>query len=541
MKFGLLAKFFLALLFSSTLVAIAMAISAHWSFRAGFMEYLQNVDAEKLAKVRLALENEYAIKKNWSFLSPKKWHEFLDKQLGEEFHPLQPNEMFPHPKPPDDRFMRDDNPFFERGAPPPLMRAPPPNQNAERHEPRDPNNAPLPNFPREPPPHEGREKFLPKLLPLSLRPRLRLLSADKKFIVGTPIIYSSEELKANKMREISVPINDRAQRTIGWLVLGQGELETDELATSFLKQQTQTYYLIAALVVLITTLTSLFLARQLLIPVQRITTAARHLSAGQYQTRVMVNSRDELGQLANDFNLLAYTLERNETARRQWIADISHELRTPLAILRGEVEAIQDGIRQFNMDTLKSLHVEVLGLGKLVDDLYELALSDIGALDYRREKIDILALIEDIFSIFQIRLQQHQLQLQNQTELTSPVYCQLDARRFMQLLHNLLENSLRYTDAGGKVVISTALSSTQETIIITLEDTPPSVPTEALPNLFERLYRVDKSRSRALGGAGLGLAICKNIVEAHNGTIQAFHASLGGLGIRIELPLLKQS
>ncbi|ALG68486.1 ATP-binding protein [Beggiatoa leptomitoformis] len=526
MKFGLLAKLFLALLCSSTLVAIIMAISAHWSFQSGFTDYLHNAETERLTELRLALEAEYTKKGSWQFLQNNRnlWETLLNKHLGEEF------QLPPLPQP---------RPFGEilHSLDPPLRPPAEINERESAFRPRlpDGNEREPPFRPRPPdeyrgeppfrPPHHQGEGIVP-LSPFALRPRLRLLTPDKKMIIGSPFTIEGNESL------LPIYHNDKP---VAWLAIHQMQIETNYLAASFLKQQTQTYYLTAVLGVLISALISLWLARQLLIPVQRITTAARHLGAGQYQTRVQVSSHDELGQLASDFNLLAHTLERNETARRQWIADISHELRTPLAILRGEIEAIQDGIRQFNAVALKSLHVEVLGLGKLVDDLYELALSDVGALDYRRETCNILILIEEVLDVFQTRFRQHQLQLINQTQTLTPIYCAVDVRRFMQLFHNLLENTVRYTDTGGSILITVAQMANR--VIICLEDSPPNVPDEALPLLFERLYRVDKSRSRASGGAGLGLAICKNIVEAHGGTINAFHASLGGLGIRIELPL----
>ena len=290
--------------------------------------------------------------------------------------------------------------------------------------------------------------------------------------------------------------------------------------------------MIAALALLLSALVSLLLARRLLRPIRRITAGAKALGAGRYTTRIPADRGDELGRLAQDFNHLAAALERNEQARRQWVADISHELRTPLAVLRGEIEALLDGVRQASEDRLKSLHGEVLDLGKLVDDLYELALSDLGALDYRREPLDLAEVIEETVEGFQRRFGAKGLALVNRVQ--GPLPLTGDDRRLRQLFTNLLENSQRYTDPGGRLVISVAVVDGWYRLL--LEDTSPAVPDQALGRLFERLYRVDKSRSRNLGGAGLGLAICRNIVTAHGGRIEAAHSSLGGLALTVRLP-----
>ena len=350
--------------------------------------------------------------------------------------------------------------------------------------------------------------------------RLRVLDARREPVMGPP---ASPD-------EILRPLKHQGQ-IIGWIGLHQDNIFEDRLAQSFHAQQTRNYYLIAAMALLISTLSAWLLVRQLLNPIQRIAAGARALGGGDYQTRVQVNANDELGQLAADFNNLAHTLERNEQVRRQWIADISHELRTPLAVLRGEIEAMQDGVRAMRPENLTSLHGEVLGLGKLVNDLYDLALSDLGALDYRKEPIDLLEVLDDTVTAFRNRFAAKRMTLKNHTVGHAPVLVFADAQRLTQLFTNLLENSLRYTDDGGQLDIK--VETHADRVILDFSDSAPGVPEDALDKLFERLYRVDKSRSRALGGAGLGLAICRNIVEAHEGNLSAYHASLGGLGVKV--------
>jgi two-component system sensor histidine kinase BaeS len=250
--------------------------------------------------------------------------------------------------------------------------------------------------------------------------------------------------------------------------------------------------------------------------------------------RTVVDSGDELGQLGQDFNLLAHTLERNEQARRAFMADISHELRTPLAVLRGELEALGDGVRAVTPAALASLREEVRALGKLIDDLYDLARSDIGALEYRRADVDVAGLLGRAVDAYRERFDARRIAIECGIA-PGPVVLRADPDRLQQLFANLLENTLRYTDPGGELRVLCA--PRDGWLRIDLQDSAPGVPAESLDRLFERLYRVERSRGRAHGGAGLGLAICRNIVDAHGGRIAAKASPLGGLWIEILLPL----
>jgi two-component system sensor histidine kinase BaeS len=275
------------------------------------------------------------------------------------------------------------------------------------------------------------------------------------------------------------------------------------------------------------------LARWLLGPVRALAAATRALAAGDYRQRVTVARGDELGALARDFNHLAETLEQNRDARRQWGADIAHELRTPLAILRGEIDALRDGVRPLGAAALVSLQAECQRLSTLVEDLYQLSLADAGALEYRFEAVDLRDLVRESVALQRAAFADAGLALDADCPAVPPVHG--DARRLDQLLDNLLANARRYTDAPGRVQVR--LAAQEDGVVLSVDDTAPGVPPAHLPHLFERLYRVDASRNRAAGGAGLGLAICRAIVAAHGGTIQAQPSALGGLSVRVTLPL----
>ncbi|HGD4068606.1 TPA: two-component system sensor histidine kinase BaeS [Enterobacter hormaechei] len=301
--------------------------------------------------------------------------------------------------------------------------------------------------------------------------------------------------------------------TVGWVIASPVERLTRNTDINFDRQQRQTSWLIVALSTLLAALATFPLARGLLAPVKRLVEGTH--------------------KLAQDFNQLASTLEKNQQMRRDFMADISHELRTPLAVLRGELEAIQDGVRQFTPESVASLQAEVGTLTKLVDDLHQLSMSDEGALAYQKAPVDVINILEVVTGAFRERFASRDLKINLSLPDSAVVFGDRD--RLMQLFNNLLENSLRYTDGGGALHISGRQENGR--FALTFADSAPGVKDAQLEKLFERFYRTEGSRNRASGGSGLGLAICVNIVEAHGGTIRAAHSPFGGVSITVELPL----
>jgi two-component system sensor histidine kinase BaeS len=229
---------------------------------------------------------------------------------------------------------------------------------------------------------------------------------------------------------------------------------------------------------------------------------------------------------------MAESLEQSHRSQRQWVADIAHELRTPLSILNGELQAAEDGVRAWNSDMRVSLQAEVDRLKGLVNDLRDLSLSDAGGMGYEWSDIDLVRIINDTLESFATRTSDSQLTVEKNIP-ADELRLHGDSRRLQQLIANLLENSCRYTSAGGHIRVT---CDATDKIRLTIEDTAPAVPDSTLPNLFDRLYRVDGSRNRARGGSGLGLAICKSIVKAHDGRIHAERSPLGGLAIKVVFP-----
>jgi two-component system sensor histidine kinase BaeS len=265
-----------------------------------------------------------------------------------------------------------------------------------------------------------------------------------------------------------------------------------------------------------------------------LTRGTRELAERHFEARITPSTRDELGQLAANFNRMAETLENYETMRRQWLTDISHELRTPLAVLRGELEALEDGVRPATRENLASLHAEILRLGKLVEDLHLLSLADSDRLTFHHQQVAPADILETVATSQGPRFERIGLAVEMGLEAIEGIRIEADADRLAQVFTNICDNVCKYVPSPGRLKISGTLAG--PFLKLFFEDSGPGVPPAALPRLFDRLYRVDPSRSRDSGGSGLGLSICRQIVEHHGGRIWAEKSSLGGLAIGIELP-----
>jgi two-component system, OmpR family, sensor histidine kinase BaeS len=302
----------------------------------------------------------------------------------------------------------------------------------------------------------------------------------------------------------------------------------------FWKRQTQAVLRAAAIGLPIAALFAALISALVLRPIRRLSAGTTALARREFSTRLDAGSGDELGRLAADFNALASALERYDRNQRQWLADVAHELRTPLAVLRGELEAVLDGVRPAGPEQLRSMQQEVQRLGSLIDDLHLLSQAESGGLRLVRERCDLNALVRTAAARFDAPLREAGFSLDVQVG-DGALTAEVDAQRVEQVLGNLLANVLRHARPPGPVRLVAARAAGVVQVMVC--DGGPGVPAEALPRLFERLYRVESARSRNAGGTGLGLAICRSIVEAHGGRIEALAADGGGLCIRLELPL----
>jgi signal transduction histidine kinase len=274
------------------------------------------------------------------------------------------------------------------------------------------------------------------------------------------------------------------------------------------------------------------LSRRILGPIEALRRAAVKLGQGDLAQTVPVRSNDEIGELSRTFNAMAGSLARQETLRRTMVTDIAHELRTPLTNLRGQIEAVEDGLLPPSPATVRSLREEVLLLTRLVEDLQTLSIAEAGRLALDRSPTSVRELVERALEGFRIAAADGGVQLHHDVEELPRV--DVDAGRVGQVLRNLLANAIRHTPPGGVVAVSARTEG--DVVAVTVTDTGRGIDPDHLPHVFERFHRSDPSRSRTTGGAGLGLAIVKSLVEAHGGDVSASSAPGAGSAFRFTLP-----
>ncbi len=475
MKISLHYKLFGAFLAAILAVVIYMAIVMQWSFDRGFLRYINTIEHDHLSRLAVMLEEYYKEHKSWSDLKqdPEKFiYYLLDSYLeGRQ----------------KDHFKRKFARIIDREA------------------------LPSGNMPEN------------ERLPFPLR--VFLQDEQGKTIFGfEPDLSSSDNLDIRYQN-----------RVVGVLGVHFPKTLFDSHQLVFAKRLKYGLFLIAVAGFLIAAALSMPFSRRLTKPIREVAEGTRALASGKYDTRIKVDSGDELGQLSADFNELADILEKNRKARGQWFADISHELRTPIAIMHGRIEGIQDGVYAPDEETLASLHKEISRLGLLVDDLYQLSLSDQGAMSYKRREVEPTWALDQAVVLHKQEFDERRLALEIDKRVEPGTVLFGDNQRLEQLFSNLLRNAIRYTDSPGTVKIRVEVMG--EVIHYIIEDSEPGVDEEHLDKLFDRLYRVESSRSRESGGVGLGLAICRNIVKAHGGEIEAGGSDLGGLRISVHLPV----
>ena len=372
--------------------------------------------------------------------------------------------------------------------------------------------------------------------PDHLERRLSLRDADGKLVAG-------EDYRGNDAAQRVLTSNGKP---VGTLVLAPAGVQNSAADRAFLRRHLLFVVAVGLAGLVLALLLSWWLTRRWLAPIERLARGAQQVAQGKLSARVDVERGDELGQLATQFNDMAQRLEEMDASRREWLADVAHELRTPLAAMRAEVEALQDGIRHFDDKTALRLHRQIMRLIQLVDDL-RISL-DAPRPDRPLDQVPThpLALLAeavtsmtDRFSAARIAIHADAVMAAAQSDRQPTVAG--DARQLHQVFLNLLENTLRYTDAGGqwRATYQTVQEGDRRCLRLVLEDSAPGLTVPELNRLFDRLYRGESSRHRDSGGSGLGLAICRNLVQAHGGRIAAAPSPLGGLRITVSLPLLE--
>ncbi|PID85290.1 MAG: hypothetical protein CSB13_08770 [Chloroflexi bacterium] len=274
------------------------------------------------------------------------------------------------------------------------------------------------------------------------------------------------------------------------------------------------------------------LVRQITRPLSKLREATQTLAQGDLSVRVPVKSRDEVGRVAESFNQMAADLEQQEQVRRQMVADVAHELRTPLTVMNSNLEAMLDGLIQPNAAELDELHGETQRLIRMIEDLRLLSLADAGRLRICKENVDVFDIIDMVISRMTPLAHAQGIKLPAPMRAMSLII-NGDVDKLQQAIGNLVDNGIRHTPAGGKVLV-TAVQE-KKLVHISVTDTGSGIPPEELPHLFDRFWRSDKSRSRHSGGSGLGLSIVQQIVDLHDGSVTA--VSLDGMGATFTMTL----
>lgn len=363
---------------------------------------------------------------------------------------------------------------------------------------------------------------------------LRLRLADVNGTVVADNQGASQGALSSRERSAAIVLHDSQGAVAGYLLAEGGS--SPEAEQQLLQGLVQAGWIAAGIAGLLALLLAFLLSYRLIKPVRDLTLAASRMAGGDLSQRVDVRTKDELGTLGQSFNHMAASLDLAEQNRRAMTADIAHELRTPIAIQRAHLEALQDGIYPLTAENLQPVLEQTELLTRLVEDLRTLALADAGELKLERAPVDLEGLTRRVVERFQPDAENRKVQLTLETsEQTRAGSANVDAGRIEQILNNLISNALRHTPSGGIVLVR--MQRNDGWVEIQVVDTGSGIPQEALPRLFERFFRADKSRSRGEGGTGLGLAIARQLALAHGGDLSAANRPEGGAVFSLRLPV----
>ena len=361
-----------------------------------------------------------------------------------------------------------------------------------------------------------------------------LIDADQRIVIA-----GSDELLGRQLDEAAMqgafPLDVNGQ-TAGWVIFHEAPAQARDLPGTpeldFLARMRQALILGALGATLIALLIGIFLARTISRPVRELTGATKRVAGGDLGYQVPVRTNDELGELAQSFNLMSSDLAHANQARRQMTADVAHDLRTPLSVILGYTEALSDGKLQGSPEMYDVMYNEAQHLNHLIEDLRILSLADAGELPLTKSPVAPLELLEKTAAAHQVQAQKKGITIKVEAPEALAVI-PVDPDRMAQVLGNLTANAIRHTPQGGEIRL-TAVSEHGNTLL-QVQDNGHGIATADLPYIFNRFYRGDRSRQHN-GESGLGLAIAKSIVEAHGGTIDVTSANGQGSTFTITLP-----
>ncbi|MEM7299630.1 MAG: ATP-binding protein [Pseudomonadota bacterium] len=481
-------KLFIAITATTAVIVISIALMTAANMSAGFSRYILEAELDRFDPVRIALVNRHDdANPGWPEIKGR--HDALNRIVRRNL--VRPGGP---PRPgPGARQASD-----QRGA------------DQSRPPPRQPDNRRRPRPPRD---------------PMQLGSRVALLDAQGEFVAGA---------RPDDQQTARRPImREGEDRVLGYLSIAMPRRADQASGTPFLRDQLRVLGIISVFALILSGLAAFWLSRQFTRPVHTLMQGTVRLSKGEFDVKLTKTSQDEFGDLVDQFNKLASYLEAAEKAERQWMSDTSHELQTPISVLKAEIEAIQDGIRKPDEKTLATLHDSVNRLSLLVKDINQLSKAREGQLIENTSRESLTLLAQEAINRARTPIEQADLTLES--SLHDDVLLRCNPLRIGQLLDNLLTNARRYTDAPGTVRLS--LEKNEGGIRLSVEDSNGAPPPDMHEKLFDRFFRAEPSRARQHGGSGLGLPICRMIVEAHGGTIRAEPSPMGGLAIRVHFPM----
>jgi two-component system OmpR family sensor kinase len=366
-----------------------------------------------------------------------------------------------------------------------------------------------------------------------------LADANSRIVFDSAGRATGKKLRAgDRDRALIITSLDNEQQVIGYLLLALPQPELlGPLEQSFLGRLQRSLILGVALAVGLGVVASAILSRSLTAPLQRLAVAARAIAAGDLSQQVEVQGSAEIAQFTRAFNEMTSALEGAEKLRQNLVADVAHELRTPLSVLQGNLRAILDDVYPLEKAEIANLYDETRLLSRLIDDLRELAQAEAGQLGLNLRPTAVADVLRATVTNFEPAAEAQEIRLTAEIAADLPPIL-ADPDRLAQVLRNLLTNALRHTPSGGQIAVSAA--ATQEAIEITVADNGEGIAPEDLPHVFDRFWRADRSRSRAEGGAGLGLAIARSLVQAHGGRIWAQSIKGKGSTFTLSLPISDQ-
>ncbi len=359
-----------------------------------------------------------------------------------------------------------------------------------------------------------------------------LVDAQGVVVVSGPGYRVGQSVAQNALSD-SIPI-EFGDQTVGSLIMQPGAFGQNPGEAQFLDRVNLSLRLGAIGSTAAAVIVGAVLARSVTRPLRELTGAARAVAGGELETQVPVRTSDELGELAEAFNQMNANLARARDLRRQMTADVAHELRTPISVILGHAEGIRDGVLESSEQALEVIYDEATRLERLVGDLRLLSLMDAGELPLETAPTDPVSLIRSAAASLRAIAREKDIELALEVETGLPTL-ELDGDRIMQVLSNLLTNALRHTPEGGRIVVRAQAGDGG--VRIQVIDSGAGIPEADLPHIFERFYRVDKSRHRVGAGTGLGLAIARSLSEAQGATLSAANRAAGGAVFTLELPL----